>query len=104
MKRSRTSLYLFLTSALMILVAGCDSSSTPAVKPVPPTATLETGRFALQKILGPARLWAADSLPIRLESQTMKSNDRHDGKARFWRAVFASPPGPEAQPFSRFVL
>ena len=100
MKRSRTSLFLFLISALTVLVAGCDSSSAPTVKPAPPAATLETGRFALQKILGPARLWAADSLPIRLESQTMKGNDGRDGKSGFWRAVFASPAGLKSQPFS----
>jgi hypothetical protein len=81
-----------------LLLAGCDSS--PKSKPAPPPTTLETGRFALQKILGAARLWAADAQPVRLESEVMKGSNGHGGKSGFWRASFASTQGLKSQPFT----
>jgi hypothetical protein len=95
----RISTFLFLLSAAMVLLTGCDSTPKTA-KAAPPPTTLETGRFALQKILGPAHLWATDAQPVRLESQVLKGSDGHDGKAGFWRATFASPAGLKSQPFS----
>jgi len=96
MKLSR----LILMPLAALLLAGCDSSSKSANKPAPPPTNLETGRFALQKILGAARLWAADAQPVRVESQPMKGSNGRDGKSGFWRATFASRQGLKSQPFT----
>jgi hypothetical protein len=89
--------------ALALLFAGCDSgpsSSTPAAKPTLAATELQTGRFALQKMLVPAHFWAADAQPVRLESSNIKDSNGHDGKASFWRALFASPSRQKSEPFS----
>ena len=76
--------------AVALLFAGCDSGSsnnTPAAKATPAATELQTGRFALQKMLVPAHFWASDALPVRLESNNIKDSNGHDGKASFWRAL-----------------
>ena len=88
-------------AALMLVATGCDSTpSTPAAKATPTPSQLETGRFALQKMLAPARFWAADAQPVRLESTNVKDSNGHDGKASFWRAQFASVSRQKSEPFS----
>ncbi len=88
-------------AALLLAAVGCDSSpSTPAAKATPAASQLETGRFALQKMLAPARFWASDAQPVRLESSNIKDSDGHDGKANFWRAQFASAARQKSEPFS----
>jgi hypothetical protein len=94
----RFQLILIPFTALLLLLSGCDSAPKEPVKPVP--STLETGRFALQKILGSARLWAPDAQPVRMDSEVMKGSNGHGGKSGFWRATFVSPQGLKSQPFS----
>ncbi len=60
----------------------------------------ETGRFALQKMLAPARFWSPDAQPVRLESTNLKGSNGQDGKATFWRALFASPGRQKSEPFT----
>jgi hypothetical protein len=88
--------------ALAVLCVGCDSepSQTPASKNQPATVQSETGRFALQKMLGSARFWSPDAQPVRLESTNLKDSNGHDGKASFWRALFASPGRQKSEPFT----
>jgi hypothetical protein len=88
--------------ALVLFCLGCDSGSTPSATQESKAAApqLETGRFALQKMLAPARFWAGDAQPVRLESENLKGTDGHDGKAVFWRATFASPGRQKAEPFT----
>lgn len=93
---------LAILGMAMLLLAGCDSGSksTPAAKETPAASELETGRFALQKMLVPAHLWAPDAQPIRLESSNIKDSTGHDGKANFWRALFASVSRQKSEPFT----
>ena len=88
--------------AAMLLFSGCDSApeKAPAAKETPAASQLETGRFALQKMLAPARFWAPDAQPVRLESTNLKDSNGRDGKANFWRALFASPSRQKSEPFS----
>jgi hypothetical protein len=89
--------------ALAVLCAGCDSDpgKAPGAKEGQPAAIqFETGRFALQKMLAPARFWAPDAQPVRLESTNLKDSNGHDGKANFWRAQFASLSRQKAEPFT----
>ncbi len=89
--------------AAALLFAGCDSGSSnnaPAAKPTPAATELQTGRFALQKMLVPAHFWASDAQPVRLESSNIKESTGHDGKASFWRALFASSGRQKSEPFS----
>jgi len=88
--------------ASILLFSGCDSgpANPPAAKETPAASQLETGRFALQKMLAPARFWAPDALPVRLESTNLKDSTGRDGKANFWRALFASTSRQRSEPFS----
>ncbi len=88
--------------ALAVFCLGCDSEpKTSAGKESQPAAAqLETGRFALQKMLAPARFWAPDAQPVRMESTNLKDTNGHDGKAIFWRAMFASPGRQKAETFT----
>lgn len=90
-----------LLSALLLL--GCEESkpnnaksATPEKKAVETT----TGRFALQKMLPVARLWAMDAKPVQLESSTSSDSNGHDGKASYWRAVFGAASRGKSEPFS----
>jgi hypothetical protein len=88
-------------AALILAAVGCDSSpNAPTAKATPTPSQFETGRFALQKMLAPARFWAADAQPVRLESSNIKDSNGHDGKASFWRAQFASVSRQKSEPFS----
>ena len=95
---------IFLSAffALALLSLGCDSGSkTPEKKDSQSESMqLETGRFALQKMLAPARFWAPDAQPVRMESTNLKDTNGHDGKAIFWRAMFASPARQKAETFT----
>jgi hypothetical protein len=51
-------------------------------------------------MLAPARFWAPDALPIRLESSNVKDSTGHDGKASFWRALFGSVARQKSEPFT----
>ena len=89
--------------ATALLFSGCDSgtpNNAPAAKPTPAASELQTGRFALQKMLVPAHFWAPDAQPVRLESSNMQESNGHDGKAGFWRALFASPSRQKSESFS----
>jgi hypothetical protein len=93
-------------NALLALAAMClGCSSEPTKAPAsntgqPATSQMETGRFALQKMIGPARFWSADAQPVRLESSNLKGSNGHDGKANFWRALFASAGRQKQEPFT----
>jgi hypothetical protein len=94
---------LFVILALAILCLGCDSEQkkTPAGNEGQQAAVqFETGRFALQKMLAPARFWGPDAQPVRLESTNLKDSKGHDGKANFWRALFVSASRQKSEPFT----
>src|SRR5258708_33497448 len=89
--------------ALALLCLGCDSEPTKAPSGnTGQTATgqTETGRFALQRMLVPARGWSGDALPVRMESTNQKGSNGNDVKANFWRAQFASAGRQKAEPFT----
>lgn len=87
--------------ALAIVCLGCDSEpKKTAGNDSKPAVQTETGRFALQKMLAPARFWAPDAQPVRLESTNLKGSNGQDGKANFWRALFASPGRQKSEPFT----
>jgi len=88
--------------ALAVVCLGCDSEpkKTTESKEGQPAVQTETGRFALQKMLAPARFWSPDAQPVRLESTNLKGSNGQDGKATFWRALFASPGRQKSEPFT----
>jgi hypothetical protein len=92
---------LIAVLALAVVCLGCDSEPKKAPgKEGQPVAQSETGRFALQKMLAPARFWSGDAQPVRLESTNLKGSNGQDGKATFWRALFASPGRQKSEPFT----
>ncbi|HEY2115676.1 MAG TPA: hypothetical protein VGJ51_11325 [Candidatus Angelobacter sp.] len=88
--------------ALAVVCLGCDSEpkKTTGSKDSQPAVQSETGRFALQKMLAPARFWSPDAQPVRLESTNLKGSNGQDGKATFWRVLFASPGRQKSEPFT----
>jgi hypothetical protein len=89
--------------ALTLLLVGCDqgTQSVSADKsPQPNTLQLESGRFALQKMIPAARMWSADAQPVMMQSEVLKTTNGRDGKAGFWRSTFASPGRQKAEPFT----
>lgn len=80
---------LFALSAALLLLLGCDSAPEKGGQPAQPQS--ETGRFALQKMIAPARIWSGDAQPIRMQSSASKDSPGHDGKSGLWQATFASP-------------
>ena len=88
--------------ALAVVCLGCDSEpkKTTGSKEDQPAVQTETGRFALQKMLAPAHFWSPDAQPVRLESTNLKGSNGQDGKATFWRALFASPGRQKSEPFT----
>lgn len=86
-----------------VLLLGCDDSNPNAGKSQTPEkkqAETTTGRYALQKMLPMARLWAEDAKPVQLESNTSSDSNGQDGKATYWRAVFGSAGRGKSEPFS----
>jgi hypothetical protein len=98
--RRRTS--WLISIAALLLLSGCEDSKPAAVgagaNPAK-TSEFETGRFALQKMLPSARLWAGDAAPVQLSSTATTASNGHDGKSANWSAVFASPSRQKAEPF-----
>jgi hypothetical protein len=88
---------------ILALLAGCDSSSTPAkapqakLEPKPPE--MLTGRAAFQKVYIAARNYAADVKPFRIESIPSVDGNGRDGKSAIWRASFASAIQRGVKPF-----
>src|SRR5205807_5214252 len=95
----RASLFFSLLAALLL---GCSSPSgkESSSKPQPAATELETGRIAIQRMFPPARFWAPDAQPMRLESEPTQESNGHDGKSGLWRATFASPDKAKAETFS----
>src|SRR5690349_9645830 len=85
---------------IAVCLAGCEdnkTSNTPAQKR---TNEFETGRFALQKMLPSARLWAPDAEPIELGSTPTSQDNGQGGKSASWRAVFGSRSRGKSEPFT----
>jgi hypothetical protein len=88
---------------LALTLVACDESkpnTSQGATPEKKVVETQTGRFALQKMLPVARLWAADAKPIQLESSPSSESNGQDGKSAYWRAVFGSPSRGKSEPFS----
>jgi hypothetical protein len=84
--------FVWLSTALILLLAGCDSGKPPeSAKPEAKGPDLITARSAFQKVYVAARGWNQDATPYRLESFITSDGNGHDGKWAVWRGSFASP-------------
>ncbi len=98
MCRSCGTLLLLLTSIL----AGCrqpEQQSGEAAKPLPPPQPV-TARFAFQRMLVQARMWAPDAQPLRVASVNLREVPSGAGKYPAWRATFVSGQLRKARSFS----
>lgn len=85
---------LFVAILALAFLAGCSSEPSkpaPAEKPQPKAPEAITGESALYKCYVPARGWAPDAQPYRVESENTGDFKGRDGKAGSWRIGFASP-------------
>jgi hypothetical protein len=85
-----------LLALILAAGAGCTSEQPrEAAKPKPEPKKEEpqavTARVAFQRMLPQARLWSADSRPIRMESLSTEQARGQDGASTVWRAEFAAP-------------
>ena len=93
----------FVAILALAFLAACSSEpSKPAPaetpKPKPPEAI--TGESALYKCYVPARGWAPDAQPFRVESEIAGDFKGRDGKAGSWRIGFASPAQHSVKPYT----
>lgn len=92
--------------AVLLLVLGClaagceDNTKAPGSETQKKTNEFETGRFALQKMIPSARLWAADAQPIELRSYPTSESNGQGGKSANWRVVFGSRGRGKSEPFT----
>lgn len=99
MRLTKQALLLALFAAGFLLL-GCDDGARPPSETPKKVNEFETGRFALQKMLGMAHLWAADAQPMELRSTPTSESNGHDGKSANWRAVFGSRARGKSEPFT----
>jgi len=90
-------LALFAAGSLLL---GCDDGAKPASQTPKKVTEFETGRFALQKMLGSARLWSPDAQPVQLQSTPTSESNGQGGKSANWRAMFGSPARRKSEPFT----
>jgi hypothetical protein len=84
----------FVAILALAFLAGCSSEPSkpaPAEKPQRKAPEAITGESALYKCYVPARGWAPDAQPYRVESEITGDFKGRDGKAGSWRIGFASP-------------
>jgi hypothetical protein len=94
---------LFVALLALAFLAACSSEPskpTPAEKPRPKAPEAITGESALYKCFVPARGWAPDAQPFRVESEIAGDFKGHEGKAGSWRIGFASPARRTVKPYT----
>jgi len=94
---------LFVAILALVFLAACSSESSKpstAEKPAPKPPEAITGESALYKCYVPARGWAPDAQPFRVESQVAGDFKGHDGKAGSWRVGFASSAQHGTKPYT----
>jgi hypothetical protein len=83
-------------------MAGCSSQSpapTTTEKPQPKAVESISGRSAFYKCYPAARGWAADAQAYLVESEATVDSKGHDGKAKSWRVLYASPQRRASKPY-----
>jgi hypothetical protein len=85
---------------LSLLVTSCSDSSPEAKKePEKPSAPI-TARQAFQYTFGAARVWAADSEPLRVRSINLADVKSEAGKVGAWEIFYVSPSNGTAKIFT----
>jgi hypothetical protein len=94
---------LFVAILALAFLSACASEPSkpaPAEKPKPKAPEAITGESALFKCYVPARGWAPDAQPFRVESEITGDFKGRDGKAGSWRIGFASPAQHSVKPYT----
>lgn len=94
---------LLVAILALAFLAACSSEPSkpaPAEKPKPKAPEAITGESALYKCYVPARGWAPDAQPFRVESEITGDFKGRDGKAGSWRIGFASPAQHSVKPYT----
>ena len=90
---NRTRFSLFLTSSLLLALAGCSGSGEPAAKKeAPPKKAVEpvSGQSAIFQMFQVARTWANDATLLKVENMDIPEAKAQPGKYGAWRATFVS--------------
>jgi len=98
-----------IVSSILVLVScNATESSNTSVKPdaaASASAPQEpvSGKTAFWEMYKSAHTWAADLVPLSLESKAVPGIKADGGKAAMWNAMFGSPSKHEARSFSYCV-
>ena len=101
-------LSMAVIAAAILVSAGCSQAPPPTAdrveteakkEPPKPTGPV-AGETAFYEMYKPARAWAADVLPLTLNSSEVPGVASADGKYAKWTAVFVSPGRMEARVFT----
>lgn len=104
---------LWKASALFVtlILAACESpkpsgdAKSGAVATTTPTTPVPVaGKTAFWEMYKSAHSWAADLVPLALESRSVAGVKNETGKAGMWTATFGSPSRREARVFSYSVV
>jgi hypothetical protein len=96
----RKRIVAILALALLAACSSEPSKPAPAEKPQAKAPEAITGESALYKCYVPARGWAPDAQPFRVESEITGDFKGRDGKAGSWRIGFASPARRSVKPYA----
>jgi hypothetical protein len=94
---------LLVAILALAFLAACSSEPSkpaPAEKPQPKAPEAITGESALYKCYVPARGWAPDAQPFRVESEITGDFKGRDGKTGSWRIGFASAAQHSVKPYT----
>lgn len=80
--------------------AGTDSASKATAAPAGPVS----GKTAFWEMYKSAHSWAADLVPLALESKSVSGIKNEGGRAGMWTATFGSPTRRQARTFSYSVI
>jgi hypothetical protein len=92
--------FAFFAGFLVMMVCGSTTappaSSTPKEISTPSEAQnkepiLYTGQDAFKRMMGSARRWTLDAVPVRMEAALTSESNGQGGKSTVWRAYVASP-------------
>ncbi len=103
----RSNLWKACALFVALFFAACEApkpSVESAATPTPAVSGPVSGKTAFWEMYKSAHSWAADLVPLALESKSVAGVKNEAGKAGMWTATFGSPSRHEARVFTYSVV
>ena len=110
MTRSHSQAFALVALLIVVLVSKTsplfagDTKPAPAPGSVAPSPDAVSAKTAFWEMYKLAHTWAADLVPLKVESKTVSGFRNGGGKAVSWTATFGSPSRHEARVFTYFAI